>query len=152
MEHLCVPFFFSIFAINFNYMKKNTVILDIEVYNDLRDFKENHEAGNICEIHSYTSNYQFMGKNSEIRTYISDDDVIKKITKINNENKTVIDLLLNKNQKLTTENKKLVNDVKILNKLKLVWDGNAKDIDNLSKMSILDFIKWRRQNKPKNII
>lgn len=92
-------------------MEKNTVLLDLEDYNELREFKEKTESGLIpvwsgCEMYYYYSKAK----------------AIKKIVEINNA--------LNKQcQEL---------------KDKIAGKPKETTLKDIKKMSIWQFIKWRR--------
>jgi len=114
-------------------IEKNTVVLDIDRYNELRDFKENLERDNVRRISNATSNrYQ----QYNVIEYIDVNDALNEIEEINRINVEV--------------NIKLKNDIYELNKI--ITDGNKKvsnpiKIEDFKKMSIWDFFKWKKNNK-----
>ncbi len=77
-------------------MEKNTVLLDVEKYNELRDFKQNIEESKtltvINSLYSYSS------------TFISTDEAVSKIGEANKK-------LYNENRRLQ-QNEITVNNIK----------------------------------------
>ena len=70
-------------------MEKDTVLLDVEKYNELRDFKQKIEEGKtICII---TGNWSYS------KTFITTDDAIKSIVETNKELGKEIERLKNIN-------------------------------------------------------
>jgi hypothetical protein len=62
-------------------MDKNTVILSVEDYNELRDFKENANNGKtLITIRAYG----FSGENI-YREFYTDNEIIEQLSKSNNE-------------------------------------------------------------------
>ncbi len=68
-------------------MEKDTVLLDVEKYNELRDFKQKIEEGKTLNIISSSWHYS--------RTFISTDEAVLRIAEINKELTTEIERLKN---------------------------------------------------------
>jgi len=92
-------------------METNTVILSVEEYNKLRDFKINIEKGNTYSI--------LRNMYSVYDNFITTDEAVKEVLKINKE------LAENQIQNVDTI--------------------NGKNILDVSKMSIWEFIKWKNK-------
>ena len=91
-------------------MKENTVLLELENYNHLRDFRkyvENNET-----FAEYSSHYH-----NGIYIYSTEDAV----------------------KSLMTTNDELKEEIKKLE------DSKYKNIGDVKEMSLLQFIKWRKQ-------
>lgn len=104
-------------------MESNQVILDLEKYNELRDFKKMMEDENTINVHCglYVS-----------KTYITTDQALKDIAKINDD-------LRKTNEKLHSDNITLgFEKVKYLN-----------EKVSLYNMSYWEFRKWRKSIKNK---
>ncbi len=98
-------------------MEKNTVLLSLEDYNELREFKEKTESGfvpvwNCCGIYCH---------------FYTKDEAIKDIAE---QNKGL------KNKMLKLE----VND-------EIVKEECKEEIKEIRKMSIWQFMKWKRCDK-----
>jgi len=78
-------------------MEKNTVLLDVNIYNELRDFKQKIEEGKTISI--VTSNWAYS------KTFITTDEAIISIAETNKE-------LGNKIEELRDNNQKKLNDLK----------------------------------------
>lgn len=58
-------------------MEKNTVLLSLEQYNELRDFKKEIEKGNVLKIYYSYSGYDH-------NDFINIGDALKEISEVNN--------------------------------------------------------------------
>ena len=107
-------------------MEKDTVLLDVVKYNDLRDFKKEIEDGFTVVVHSYyvpAYNSNLCVQSSAIN-YISTDEAVQQIGDANVKLKEQVDAL----QKVIFElNDKLRN----------------KD-EALRHMTVREFRKWRK--------
>ena len=88
-------------------METNTVILSVEEYNKLRDFKINIEKGNTYSV--------LRNMYSVYDNFITTDEAVKEVLKINKELAENVDTI------------------------------NGKNILDVSKMSIWEFIKWKNK-------
>ena len=93
-------------------MEINTVILSVEEYNKLRDFKINIENGNTFSV--------LRDRFSSYDQFITTNEAVKEVLKINEE---MAYELLN-------------HDVTRI---------NGKNVLDVSKMSIWEFIKWKNK-------
>jgi hypothetical protein len=61
-------------------MEKDTVLLSLETYNQLRDFKENIEKGNSIEItgYGYSCYQKFITTDEAIKNLMKDKDNLQK--------------------------------------------------------------------------
>lgn len=98
-------------------MEKDTVLLDVETYNELRDFKKEIEDGNTYRL-------EFGMWHNSLR-FISTDEALKEMHQI----------LEKMNQTLETKNK-------ILEELK---NSSKKEssTEEIKTMSLWKFIKWK---------
>jgi hypothetical protein len=102
-------------------MDKNTVLLSVDDYNKLRDFKKKITDGKILV------DYQFLGGvyRNEVR-YYTDDKVI---------------------EELHLRNKSLKEEIKYLqNRINDLQNPKPKEttIDEIKKMSVWQFLKWKK--------
>lgn len=108
-------------------METNTVVLNLNDYNQLREFKEKMEEGNTYKLpqpYVYGNGQYFMGQSYPSTTYITTDEVVTE--------------LLEKNKQLSAINDGLAND---RNRLKFENDSiNSK----FAKMSIWEFMRWKK--------
>ena len=93
-------------------MEINTVILSVEEYNKLRDFKINIEKGNTFSV--------LRDRFSSYDQFITTNEAVKEVLKINEE----------------MAYKLLNHDVTRI---------NGKNVLDVSKMSIWEFIKWKNK-------
>ena len=93
-------------------MEINTVILSVEEYNKLRDFKINIEKGNTFSV--------LRDRFSYYDQFITTNEAVKEVLKINEE----------------MAYKLLNHDVTRI---------NGKNVLDVSKMSIWEFIKWKNK-------
>jgi hypothetical protein len=107
-------------------MEANTVVLSLPEYNNLRDFKTNLEKGNTYRYTSYQqiSNYASI----QINNFVTTDEAVKVVTQAN-------EVLSDRITELVTENQNLQQGIV------KGWD---KEIDKVRKMSIWQFLKWRK--------
>ena len=100
-------------------MESNKVILDLDTYNELRDFKNNYDKGNTVKvIGKYFSD-----------TYITTDEAINEIANKNNELMTEYETLLSKCNDFEKNYKHIV-----------------KILALLEHTSYWKFRKWRKRN------
>ena len=99
-------------------MDKNTIVLDLEEYNKLRDFKEAIEKGNSFFV--YSGNYNGY-------KVVTTDEAVKQLIKINNDN---------------NEQKN-----KLVQQLYNCQHPESKvfTIEDVKTMSIWKFLKWRKK-------
>ena len=105
-------------------METNTVVLSLDVYNELREFKEKMESsGNVYRLaqpyQSYWGNYAAPPP----LTYITVDEALIEVLE---RNKTIAEI----NNKLANENIQL--------------KSRHNDNSDAKNMSIWEFIKWRK--------
>lgn len=100
-------------------MKLNQILISLEEYDALRDFKANIEKGN---SYSRTSG-GFGGYSTE--TILTSDEMINKIKQIETELKRKIEILEITNNTLCTKHWAILSEIK--------------------QMSIREFLKWRKQ-------
>jgi len=135
-------------------MKNNTVTLDRETYNELRDFKEKITSGKVyaityadMSIREYTCFYaesevisklglemqqlqtQLKEKNDEIK---SNDEIVKQL---NSEIMTLKNMLNESNTALENVNK---------NKSEKFNIKLDNEVEKTKEMSVWEFIKWRK--------
>lgn len=96
----------------------NTATLNLFEYNELRDFKKEIEKGNTYHTSNY---YQGMGLYQYQNQFISTDEAVKKIAE---------------------ENASLLKEIQVL---KDKDKPKGKTIEEVKKMSIWQFRKWRKQ-------
>lgn len=117
-------------------IEKNTVILDVNVYNDLRDIKKNVENDKIV---SYIHSNNPFGSYSSETHYHTKDVVIKSL--VNRSNKlieTIRELRIkisesqnNKEEINVDYHKEKINEIKKYNLFRLIkwWWKNKKNLD-----------------------
>ena len=107
-------------------MEKNTLILDLDEYNELRDFKTTIEKGNVvCKIQTNYWQKQYLTTSDAL------DQLSTEINSISEKNKILIDeMTLLKNE----QNNKLQKAYKT-------------EIDKLAKMNWFEFRKWKKNYK-----
>jgi ribosomal protein L9 len=102
-------------------MDKNTVVLDLEEYNKLRDFKEGIEKGNSFTVYwgSGYAGYKYK--------VVTTDEVVKQIMEANNninkEKNNLIQQLYNCQHP----------------------ESKVFTVEDIKKMSIWKFLKWRKK-------
>lgn len=101
---------------------KNTVILDLEEYILLRDFKNEIEKGNVYHV----TYYSHCGVTNS-HEFISKDESINEVTKINEELINLIDELRDE-----------IHNLRYPRKQELT-------IDDVKQMSVWKFLKWKRK-------
>ncbi len=108
-------------------MEKNTLLIDIEVYNQLRDFKREMELGNTLMVypHSIQSNYEQY--HPIISRYITRDEAVKEVVDENNKLNDEIEKLKSQIEKLKSQNK-----------------PKEISLSDVKKMSLWEFRKWRK--------
>lgn len=105
-------------------MENNTVILDIEEYNKLRDFKKSIEAGEVCLIANINLFSQKMGEWKFYKAEKLDKIIVAENIKLS------ASLSAEK-----TRNAKLIEQIQ---------SNKTKTRDELKKMSIWEFRKWKK--------
>jgi len=107
-------------------MEANTVVLSLNEYNALRDFKTNLEKGNIYRYIGYrqVSSYASM----EVTCFVTSDEAVKEASEAN--------------EKLTEEISKLTNRI---NELERPPVSKEKSIEEIRKMSMWEFRKWKNK-------
>lgn len=100
-------------------MQKDTVLLDVEKYNELRDFKQKIEGGKTIVI---VSGWKYYDKK-----FITTEKAIELIADANK-------LLQKENELLQKENKELRN----------ANNPKEKSLSEVKKMSYWEFRKWRK--------
>jgi hypothetical protein len=108
-------------------MEANTVILSLSEYNILRDFMTNLEKENTYRVSDYK--VVLGGSYSQAPTFVSTDKAVKEIADICNKLEKKLD-------ELYTENSEL--------KQGILKDRDY-EIDRAKKMSVWEFIKWRKR-------
>lgn len=96
---------------------ENTVNINLDLYNELRDFKEEVGKGNVPVL--YTSSFNGWTKTE----YYTQDEVIKDFTEKNKFHLDKIEALRNEISK------------------------QIHDISDIKKMNYFQFKKWKRNNK-----
>jgi hypothetical protein len=107
-------------------METNTVVLSLQDYNQLREFKEKMEKGNTYKLpqpYTYGNGQWFLGQTYPATTYITTDEAV---TDLLEKNKQLSEI----NEELTKENRELYN--------------NKVDIKALKTMTIREFLRWRK--------
>lgn len=108
-------------------MEANTVVLSLSEYNALRDFKTNLEKGNTYRTCDYRRVYN--GEYLQGTTFVSTDEAVKEVT-------AICEQLTQKIEELGKENLELRQGVV------KGWD---KETEKVKKMSIWEFLKWRKR-------
>jgi hypothetical protein len=112
-------------------MERNTVVLSLEEYNALRDFKSNLEKGNTYRTYKYTQLYNGSYMSGVI--YISTDEAVKEATALGKEQYEKI-VALEKDNALLRQG--------ILKE----QDGKRDQIlGDVKRMSIWKFLGWRKK-------
>jgi hypothetical protein len=114
-------------------MTNNTVTLDLEKYNKLRDFKKSIEAGEVCVI--INSNI-FTKEMGEWKFYKA-DKLDKIIVEENKKLSIALNYARNSNVKLLQQ---------IANKDK-PEPPKEPTIDEIKQMSYWEFLKWKKSQK-----
>lgn len=117
--YICIP------IIKQNNMETNTVVLTLSDYNELREFKEKMEKGNtyvVPQPHTYNSWLNNYSPLPSVK-YITTDMAVKE--------------LLGRNDKLSAINEELNIECNHLR-------NSRPNIRELKRMSIWEFIKWRK--------
>lgn len=107
-------------------MEKNTVVLSLQDYNQLREFKEEMEKGNTYKLpqpYVYGGGNYYMGQTYPATTYITTDDAV---TDLLVKNKQLSEI----NEELAIKNRELYN--------------NKIDVKALKTMTIREFLRWRK--------
>jgi len=107
-------------------MEPNAVVLTLSDYNELREFKEKMEEG-----HTYKLTQPYI-QSSIWLSYYTIPAPVKYIT-----TDMAVRELLDRNDKLSFINDELNNEINRLNNIRF-------DIRELKRMSIWEFIKWRK--------
>lgn len=120
-------------------MEKNTVLLSLDRYNELREFKEKLESGKkLVTIQDYGA---FMG--SKTTTYLTDDKIAAKLTeRVKNLSET--------NSSLKESNSEFKNQISALSLELDKYKPTEKQITikDVENMSLIQLIKWKfKSNK-----
>lgn len=130
-----------LFIINLNIkMEKDTVLLSVEKYNELRDFKneveKSFEESKFAVIEQKIG--YLSGGMSYSRKYYTEDEVVADFEKRNNELEGEIEELYDKKVELEAE-------IEELNNEKVDLEAKFENsINDLKKMSYWEFRKWRK--------
>lgn len=106
-------------------MEKDTVLLAVEKYNELRDFKQKIEEGKTNVISS--------GWNHYTSNYITTEKAVEQIAESNKLLQKELEQITESNELLQKEN----DDLRKANKPKEI------SINDIKKMSYWEFRKWR---------
>lgn len=115
-------------------MDKNTVTLDLEAYNKLRDFKTEIENGKTLEVTHFPGPYGF----TDVKFY-TENEIISKFNE--------------RCKELQVENTELRNNIKELKEnIKQVEVIKPKEIsiNDVKKMTYWEFRKWRKSDEKNN--
>jgi aromatic ring-opening dioxygenase LigB subunit len=116
-------------------MERDTVLLSINQYNALRDFKKKIEDGNTFTV--ITSRIPGYGHgidiDSRVTTFYTKDDVIQTYAETNAD-------LARVNEELVAENEKLRYKIKEFG----ITESKEITINDIKKMSYWEFRKWRK--------
>ena len=108
-------------------METNTVVLSLNDYNQLREFKEKMEEGNTYKLlQPYVSRSVYWGSeyHSPVNYITTDEAVIE---------------LLERNKELLKINTELKEEMVEMNR------NSIETINKVKKMSIWEFIRWRKK-------
>lgn len=109
-------------------MEKDTVILSLEKYNELRDFKRNVEEGKVVSFMSYNPFNDYWSK----RCFLTENEALKKVQEINQDLKKQLTIFKNRTEKLIENENK----------------PKELSIAEIKNMSYWQLIKWKRnENK-----
>ncbi len=107
-------------------MEANTVVLDLGEYNSLRDFRDEMEKGHTFYVLEYTG---YCGYTNTYR-FVSTDEAVKVISQFNEKlQKRISDLEIE------------IYDLKNPEKKEVIT------IEQVKKMSLWQFLMWKRKNK-----
>lgn len=109
-------------------METNTVILSLFEYNALRDFRENLENGKTYIINGYQNTNSWCGY-TPTSTYVTSDVAVEQIAAKNDE-------LFSEVGRLKAEIYELKHPTK-----------KETNIEDIKKMSVIKFIKWKKSLK-----
>lgn len=105
-------------------MESNTVILNLQEYNALRDFRENLEKNNTHRILSY---YETWCGRTDVTVYISSDKAVKDIAEQNHSLEKHINNLVAKIYELEHPTDPIIT------------------IEDVKRMSVWKFLRWKRK-------
>lgn len=119
-------------------MEKDTVILSLNDYNNLYNFKQNIINNKVCELSNYISGYVY-NSNTAYPNYNS-----VYFCKFYTESEII--------KKFELENKKLLNEIENLqNSIRdLKYPKTKKSevsLENIKNMNVLQFIMWKKSLK-----
>ena len=124
-------------------MEKDTVILGLDEYNQLRDFrKEIFEGKTYVFYEAYNNSYlnrtaHFITSDEAVESLLAENEILgKKDQEHNEELRRLRDEISN----IKTEKNNLIKD---LGALKIQKDETCEAYSRVRKMSIWEFIKWR---------
>ena len=110
-------------------MDKNTVILDVDTYNELRDYKQNHHNNKIYTLISDRSGNRY--------AFFTKDESLEILNKNLEKSEKLVQEYFDKIQELSRENT-ILKDKQPIPKI--------VGIEDIKKMSIWEFKKWRKSN------
>lgn len=109
-------------------MEKNTVLLGLPEYNELREFKEQLEKNNSCRALDYTNTVYNNNGYYPAVTFVTTDEAVKEIA---------------------AKNEGLIKHVEALNAeiLKLKYPPKDKEltVNDVKKMSVWEFRRWKNK-------
>jgi len=131
-------------------MEKNTVLLSVEAYNELRDFKKKVEEGKIYAIRDYRGRYnsvggvKFLTENEAVKIIADNNEALERQNKEQDEN---ISKLHKQNIELTVQLEKAKSEGYKISEPNKQSDNSNLLINQLTQMSIWEFRRWRKNNK-----
>ena len=131
-------------------MEKNTVLLSVEAYNELRDFRKKIEEGKIYAIRDYRGRFgpgdgvKFLTENEAVKIIAENNEALEKQNKEQDEN---ISKLHKQNTELTVQLEQAKREGYKIPESKKQNDNSNLLINQLAQMSIWEFRRWRKNNK-----
>ena len=123
-------------------MEKDTVLLAVEKYNELRDFKKEVEKSlkesKFAVIEERWSSFGFDG--GYTRKYYTESEIVLDFEKRNKELETKNKELETKNKELETKNKELETKIERFG----IKEPKEITLNDIKKMSYWEFRKWRK--------
>lgn len=117
-------------------MEKDTVIISLETYNELRDFKK--EVGD-NKNNIVISLGRFLS-NKYTTTFVSPEESVKTLIEDNKK-------LTEDNKKLAEENNRLINEKLVLSREKCHLEGKIDRFKQMNVFGELGFLRWKKDNK-----
>ena len=113
-------------------IKTNSVIIDLEKYNALRDFQQNIMDGKIWVVNEYDNrNWISFTNQRKLYAFKTNDKVIDELVELNKTHAELIDKL---RTELNSEISKNSNR-----------ESNLNSEKRFSEMNIMDFLKWKKR-------